>query len=267
MSVALSAAAALPSPAPAPSGAPASFKAGTKETIGAAVGLGCEATSLDGWLQLLCRKKNGTGGHPVRAVLHGQQAAASPTAKEAGRESPDAASPSDAASADELTPNEQGELTVVVPYVGEEKRDVDIEWTDTRYTLHVTGPKATFEWAGSGIPHRRACQQLQDESKSVLLAAQKQEGEARLTTTEASKVPKLGVCQPGGLGSWALALKSATGKGEVPHGSCTWSWTSCESTSRAPASQLALVASTPRRAVSSWLRSKPTTTTTMVETS
>jgi len=211
---AASAAAGVPTPTPAPNGAPVSFKGGTKETIGAAVGLGCEATSLDGWLQLLCRKKNGTGGHPVRAVLHGQQAAASPTAKEAGRESPDAASPSDAASADELTPNEQGELTVVVPYVGEEKRDVDIEWTDTRYTLHVTGPKATFEWAGSGIPHRRACQQLQDESKSVLLAAQKQEGEARLTTTEASKVPKLGVCQPGGLGSWALALKSATGKGE-----------------------------------------------------
>lgn len=206
-----SALAAAPTSPPASSGAPASFKGGTKETIGAAVGLGCEATSLDGWLQLLCRKKNGTGGHPVRAVMHGQEEAVAAGA--------DAHAPSDTnapepANADELTPNEQGELTIVVPFSGDEKRDVNIEWTDTSYLLHVTGPKATLEWAASGIPHRRACQQLQDETKSVLLAAQKQDGEARLTTTEASKLPKFGVCQPGGLGSWALALKSATGKGE-----------------------------------------------------
>ncbi len=207
-----SAAAATP-PAPAPSGAPASFKGGTKETIGAAVGLGCEATSLDGWLQLLCRKKNGTGGHPVRAVIHGQAAAAAPAAQEPGSEAADPNAP-DGPNAAELTPNEQGELTVVVQYSGDEKRDVNIEWTDTSYTLHVTGPKATLEWVASGIPHRRACQQLLDETKAVVAAAQKQDGEARLTTTEASKLPRFGVCQPGGLGSWALALRIATGKGE-----------------------------------------------------
>jgi hypothetical protein len=207
------AAATAPTPAPTPSGAPASFKGGTKETIGAAVGLGCEATSLDGWLQLLCRKKNGTGGHPVRAVMHGQEAAAAPAAQEPGSDAPSPDS-ADAPNTDELTPNEQGELTIVVPFSGEERRDVNIEWTDTSYTLHVTGPKATLEWAASGIPHRRACQQVLDETKAVLGAAQKQEGEARLTTTEASKLPRFGVCQPGGLGSWALALKTATGKGE-----------------------------------------------------
>jgi hypothetical protein len=203
---------AAPAPPVAPSGAPATFKGGTKETIGAAVGLGCEATSLEGWLQLLCRKKNGTGGHPVRAVVHGGEAAAA-TAQEPGTEAPDAEAPH----GDELTPNEQGELTIVVPYSGSEQRDVNIEWTDTSYTLHVTGPKATLEWAASGIPHRRACQQLLDESKAVVTAAQKAEGEARLTTTEASKLPRFGVCQPGGLGSWAVALKAASGKGEGSH--------------------------------------------------
>jgi len=191
--------------------APTSFKGGTKETIAAAVGLGCEATSLDGWLQLLCRKKNGTGGHPVRAVVKGGEPAA-PSAQEPGVEPADAKAEN--AEGQELTANEQGELTIVVPYFGNEQRDVNIEWTDTAYTLHVNGPKATLEWAASGVPHRRACQQLLDESKANLAAAQKQAGEARLTTTEASKLPRLGVCQPGGLGSWALLLKSAVGKGE-----------------------------------------------------
>jgi len=208
--------AAGPTPSAPPvvaSGAPASFKGGTKETIGAAVGLGCEATSLEGWLQLLCREKNGTGGHPVRAVVRGGEAAAPPSGHEPG---PDAPEPdaADASAGEELTPNEQGELTVVVPYSGSEQRDVSIEWTDTAYTLHVTGAKATLEWAASGIPHRRACQQLLDESKAAVSGAQKLEGEARLTTTEASKLPRFGVCQPGGLGSWAVALKSVAGKGE-----------------------------------------------------
>jgi hypothetical protein len=61
--------AAPPPTAAVASSAPTSFKGGVKESIGDAVGLGCEPTSLDGWLQLLCRKKNGTGGHPVRAVI------------------------------------------------------------------------------------------------------------------------------------------------------------------------------------------------------
>jgi hypothetical protein len=209
--------AAAPTPAPAPSGAPASFKGGAKEIIGSAVGLGCEATSMDGWLQLLCRKKNGTGGHPVRAVVHtpGADAEPAPSAQEPGEAVSGDAAAADAPNADELTPNEQGELTIVVPYSGDEKRDVNIEWTDTSYTLHVTGPKATLEWAASGIAHRRSCQQLLDESRAVVTAAQKLEGEARLTTTEAAKLPRFGVCQPGGLGSWALSLKAVSGKAEA----------------------------------------------------
>lgn len=208
--------AAAPEPPKTPSTAPASFKGGNKETVGAAVGLGCEATSLDGWLQLLCRKKNGTGGHPVRALVKGGEVAATPSSSEPSAEHPEAKADADAdaGQGQELTPNEQGELTIVVPYSGTEQRDVNIEWTDTAYTLHVTGPKATLEWAASGVPHRRSCQQVLDESKANLAAAQKQEGEARLTTTEASKLPRFGVCQPGGLGSWALALKSVSGKGE-----------------------------------------------------
>jgi hypothetical protein len=200
------AAAATPTP---PAGAPESFKGGTKETIAQAVGLGCEPTSLNGWLQLLCRKKNGTGGHPVKATIStpGEAAAAPP--EPTAEADVDAGGPSN-----EITPNEQGELTIVVPYAGEEKRDVVIEWTDTQYTLHVTGAKATLSWAGSGVPHRRACQQLLDETKAVIAASQKLEGEARLTTTEAQKLPRFGQCWPAGLGSYALALKALQGKGE-----------------------------------------------------
>lgn len=207
---AASTAAAAPPPAPAPSGAPASFKAGTKENIASAVGLGCEATSLDGYLQLLCRKKNGTGGHPVRATIRDLNAPAgeAPSGQEPGTEGPAAEA------GNETGANEQGELTIVVPFSGDAKHDVEIEWTDTRYTLHVEGSKASLEWAASGIPHRKACQQVLDASKAVVTAATKAEGEARLTTTEGQKYGRFGTCQPGGLGSWALALKSLAGKGE-----------------------------------------------------
>lgn len=201
-------------PAPASTEAPASFKTGTKETIGAAVGLGCEATSLDGWLQLLCRKKNGTGGHPLKAIVRDPAAAGAAAEAPSGREPGAQAADAEAPDGTELTPNEQGELSIVVPYAGDEKRDVQIEWTDTTYTLHVSGPKATLEWAASGVPHRRACQQLLDENKAVISAAQRAEGEARLTTTEASKLPRFGTCREGGLGSWALSLKAISGKGE-----------------------------------------------------
>lgn len=213
---AASAAAVAPAPPP-PAGAPASFKAGVKETISGAVGLGCEATSLDGWLQLLCRKKNGTGGRPVRAVVRNPAAvAATAPAAEAARAESAPDDEADPGSGEELTPNEHGELTIVVPYTGDEKRDVEIEWTDTTYTLHVVGATATLAWAAAGIPHRKACQQLLDENRVVVAAAQKAEGEARLTTAEASKLPRFGVCREGGLGSWALSLKALAGKGEGP---------------------------------------------------
>lgn len=200
-------------PAAPPAGAPESFKGGTKENVASAVGLGCEATSLNGWLQLLCRKKNGTGGRPVKATITTPGAEpAAPSGREPGTEPAEGEAAE--AAGEELAVNEQGELNIVVPFSGDEKRDVAIEWTDTRYTLHVTGAKATLEWAASGIPHRRACQQVLDESKAVLAQAQKAEGAARLTTTETAKLSRFGVCQPGGLGSWALALKAAVGAGE-----------------------------------------------------
>jgi hypothetical protein len=212
-----SAAPAVPAPAPVArtaEGAPASFKGGKKENIPSAVGLGCETTSLDGWLQLLCRKKNGTGGRPLRATVKtpGEDGAAAAQGREPGSAEPEGEGAEQAGV--EILPNEHGELTVVVPFSGDEQRDVALEWSDTRYTLHVTGAKATLEWAAAGIPHRRACQQLLEESRAVVAAAQKAEGEARLTVTEGAKLPRFGVCQPGGLGSWALGLKAAAGKGE-----------------------------------------------------
>jgi hypothetical protein len=199
-------------PTTTPGGAPTSFKGGTKENIAGAVGLGCEAVSLDGWLQLLCRKKNGTGGRPLRATSKtpGEDALAAAQGREPGSEH-DAETE---AAGQELLPNEHGELTIVVPFGADEQRDVAIEWSDTRYTLHVTGSKATLEWAASGIPHRRACQQLLEESRAVVAQAQKADGEARLTITEGAKLPRFGVCQAAGLGSWALALKAAAGRGE-----------------------------------------------------
>jgi hypothetical protein len=113
-----------------------------------------------------------------------------------------------------VLPNERGELRLVLPFRNREKQDIEITWTDVRYTLKIDGTKGAFEWAGVALPHRRACQALLDENRSVLAAAQKVEGTLRLAPAEIKGLSKLGVCQPAGLGSWALSLERASGTGE-----------------------------------------------------
>ena len=197
---------AAPSPAVA-SEAPASFENGQKNAIAGLIGVGCETKSLDGWLEIVCHKKNGTGGHPTRALIRDPLAAA-------GAPEASAAPGGAVTQGDEVLPTERGELRLVVPFHEGTKRSVSLEWTDTRYTLDLEGAKATFTWAGIALPHRRACQALLDEARARIEAAQKLDGPDRIAQSEAKRLPKFGVCQPAGLGSWALALTSFTGRGE-----------------------------------------------------
>jgi len=185
--------------APGAEGPPSSFAGGTKETIENAVGLGCEARSAGGFLELLCRKKNGTGGHPVQAsedVDAGSTAGADV----------DAGSPVEA--------DEHGELRLVVPFHDGASKDVTLEFSDTRYILHVSGASAKLEWAAGGLPLRRACAKLADESRAILKNAQQGTAADHVLAADVAKFPRLGVCQPAGLGSWALALKALSASGD-----------------------------------------------------
>lgn len=170
---------------------PDSFSGGVKVPHNVATGLGCEATEKQGWLQLLCRKKNGVGGHPKRALL--------------GEEG----------SGQEFVPDEQGELRIHIPYRSGADAKGLVEWTDTKYNLSVQGTELKLEWA-VGLEVRRTCANLEKDSKAILAKAQKAESPERLTALEASKLPAFGRCQPAGLGSWALGLRTitATGKDE-----------------------------------------------------
>jgi hypothetical protein len=172
--------------------APESFSDGTKVPHAVATGLGCETTEKEGWLQLLCRKKNGAGGHPKRAQL--------------GEEG----------SGQEFLPDEQGELRVKLPYRAGAESTGTVEWTDTKYNLTVKGTELKLEWA-VGLEVRRACAKLETESKELITKAQKLESPEHLTPLESSKFPVFGRCQPAGLGSWALGLRaiSAAGKDET----------------------------------------------------
>ncbi|MGC4093897.1 MAG: hypothetical protein QM756_39525 [Polyangiaceae bacterium] len=174
----------------ASSEAPSSFAGGNKENVDGAVGQGCEARSSQGWLELLCRKKNGTGGHPVKAIL-------------------------DAENNEEVLADEQGELKLTVPFGADASKDVKIEWTDTSYVLHVKGASAKLEWASGGLELRRACAKVQDESKARVSEAQKAPAPNALSAAEAAKLPRFGVCQQAGFGSFAVALKGLSAEGEA----------------------------------------------------
>lgn len=170
--------------------APESFAGGTKENVENAVGQGCEARSKDGWLELLCRKKNGTGGHPVKAVL-------------------------DAETNEEVTAGEHGELRLTVPFVAGQSRQIPIEWTDTRYLLKIDGTSAKLEWTSGTLELRKSCAKFADESKAALAAAQKGGEEGAVTAADTAKLPRFGTCQPASFGSFALGLKSLRGSGEA----------------------------------------------------
>lgn len=180
------------SPAPvaaARSEAPASFAGGKKESIEGAVGLGCEAKSSEGFLELVCRKKNGTGGHPVQAVLNTD-------------------------TAEVVAADEHGELRITTPFRDGESRDITLEWSDTRYVLHVAGASAKLEWGSAGLDLRRACAKIAEETRAVQQAAQKPDAANRVLPSEAAKLPRFGVCQSAGFGSYALGLSALRGSSE-----------------------------------------------------
>jgi len=168
---------------------PDSFAGGTKETIDNAIGLGCEAKSLSGWLELVCHKRNGTGGHPVLATFDTGETA-------------------------DVNPTEREELRFVLPWRDGTDENIVISWSDTRWILRLRGASAKLEWAVATNEHRHACAKLLDASKAIVAAAQKLEGENRLGPADIAKLPRFGTCYPAGLGSWAVSLQALSASGE-----------------------------------------------------
>jgi len=201
---------------------PESFSSGESVTIESAVGLGCEARAKDHWLELLCRKRNGTGGRPVRAIrdLEAYQAAQQPASSagsSATTEAPERAAPPVADALEEAGTNaagelpnvveadDQGELRVAVPWRDGHSAKIRVQWTDTAYDLEVSGTRAKL-MLPVHLALRKACAKLKQDSAAVVSAAQKRQGAAALTAVDTAKLPSFGGCQMAGLGAWALSL-------------------------------------------------------------
>lgn len=238
-------------PAPAPTSAassaaaagealgapPESFSSGEKVEVTNAVGLGCEARSSQGWLQLLCRKKNGTGGRPVRAIrdlaaYNAEQANAGTASSEKADPEPSendaptdtagesAEPPQEAGAAPSELPNviepdEQGELRVPVPWRAGHTAKLRVEWTDTSYDLEVDGTVARLVLPVS-LGLRRQCEALRKESQAVVDAAEKGTDPAGPNRSDVAKLPRFGMCQTAGLGAWTLQLQKLEAAGTAP---------------------------------------------------
>jgi len=232
-------------PAPAPTSAasaaatteaglgapPESFSSGEKVEVTNAVGLGCEARSSQGWLQLLCRKKNGTGGRPVRAIRDlaaytAQQAnpdaapsenapseKAEPNAAEGDSAEPAAAGLGELPNV--IEPDEQGELRVPVPWRAGHTAKLRVEWTDTSYDLEVDGTAARLVLPVS-LGLRRQCEALRKESQAVVDAAEKGTDATGLNRSDVAKLPRFGMCQTAGLGAWSVQLQKLEAAGATP---------------------------------------------------
>ena len=231
--------------------APASFSGGEKVAISNAVGLGCEARAKADWIEILCRKKNGTGGHPKRAIrdleaFEAEQAAGAPAtnsdAPNSNAPNSDALAPgSNAPNSDALAPgsnapeerppanseqtasapielpnvvevDEQGELRLALPWREGQSAKIRIEWTDTVYDLIIEGLSARLVLPVR-MALRRECERLRKASAAVVDQARKGDGAEALTAIEASKLPRFGICQGAGLGAWALELETLHGSG------------------------------------------------------
>lgn len=184
------------SPAPAPSAtaasadapAPAAWTKAPKFAVKAELGLGCETRRLPGWLRVLCRSKNGTGGSPTEIVI-----------------------------GDGSTPGASGELVgeelvFVTPWRAGTRVSADFVWTNTRYTLAAEWPAGSaepaspgaFKWAGEIAVHR-ACAKLQADHQRIVDDAKK--ASDPVPAAQAMLLPRgLGECREAGLGSWAVTL-------------------------------------------------------------
>ncbi len=229
--------------APAPGGAdlanaaedaapPASFAGGSEVNVTNAVGLGCAATASGGWLELLCRKKNGTGGHPVRAVRDlaalaaAEAAGTAPAAStapavsavpvaSAAETATDTATDADALDprlANVIEADAQGELRVVAPWRAGQHAKIRVEWSDTQYDLTVDGESASLVLPVA-LGLRKKCEALRVASQRVAEAAQKLPDGAALTSADALKLPRFGLCQMAGLGAWVVGLDALRASG------------------------------------------------------
>ncbi|HOU89948.1 MAG TPA: hypothetical protein PLU22_02830 [Polyangiaceae bacterium] len=218
-----------PAPAPADGPPPASFAGGAKVEITNAIGLGCQATTSEGWLELLCRKRNGTGGRPVRAVRDltalaaAEAAGASPAPSAAPAASAAAAASTTETATDTVTDagtldprlanvievDAQGELRVLAPWRSGQRAQIRLEWSDTQYDLTVDGESASLVLPVA-LGLRKQCEALRVASERAVEAAQKLPGEAALTSADQLKLHQLGLCQMAGLGAWAVGLDELT---------------------------------------------------------
>ncbi len=160
----------------------AEWKSGGVVSLGGAIGLGCEGRQLRGWLRVLCRSKNGTGGKPT-AITPGPDAKAEVS-------------------------QDSGELSMVVPFVSGTKLSAEFRWTDTMYRLEAEWPTGkpmppspgAFKW-GADPAVNKACAEL---GKSWRDRIEKLKT-AGLSPASVARLPRnIGQCQPAGLGGWAL---------------------------------------------------------------
>lgn len=214
---------------------PASFAGRRKVPIDDADELGCEARTASGFLELLCRSRDRTGGHPLRAeyeasadgrinVDTGSNEGASVLAdggspSDAGDAATDAFAEAEAGmySAEDSRrvqyPSSTGELRLVLRFREGETHDVTLEFSDTRYILHLRDTTASLEWA-SGTPMLlQACAVIQSNSQQVLADAQREGATDRVLPTDLAGLPPFGECYVAGFGAWALALTKVTASG------------------------------------------------------
>lgn len=184
--------------------------------IAGAIGLGCKALALHHWLKLVCYHKNGTGGHPIRATITPplDNATSDAGAPDAGADDAvaDDLDSSDADAGEQVLPDTHHELRVVLPYRAGVHHDVALEWSDTRYTLHVDGTHTKLQWAGAVLALREECADVAKRAAAMLRAA-RELPLGQISRAEARALPRFGVCQQAGLGSWTLGLTSVAGSG------------------------------------------------------
>jgi hypothetical protein len=213
---------------------PASFEGAAKAEVKNAVGIGCEAVTKDGWLQLWCHKKNSTGGKPVHAVFSSaEEAAASrgeplpsawPTPNASGKPalsasatatSTSAAIPSASASGDadagapEFTveAEEKGDLRVLVPWLPGYATKVRIDWSDVSYDLIVDSAQGELK-RPENLALRKACAELTRKADDLVAVMKK------ANASDVKGMPKFGRCQLAGTGAWAVSLDSLNASGE-----------------------------------------------------
>lgn len=202
---------------------PLTFDEGHRFRLWGGVPAGCEAALQSGWLRLKCQSRNSTGGRPlaVRMARAAEDVVdttprPAPTGQAAARVATGSEEP-----LNQLVRRSEDGLEFLARYARGDTLSATLRWTNTEQVLSVEWPRGAEQPSGKFSARTssavvQTCGKLRRELEQLRVDTIRKH---RLGDGALKLAPRLGSCNPSGLGAWVLSA-TALEPSHCPEASC-----------------------------------------------